>query len=155
MNPSDIQSPRLAATRRGRREGITLGLTLATATWLWVAAVDALTGRPFHTFHVLGGILLFTLFHYALNIILGSVLVAVARDAEHTPSAMFGLIFCGILFECGMGMFTNVVSNAANLGPSAWAALFGGSLVSAFIAITFLLKRHPLGLYLARAEVEN
>lgn len=155
MNASQLQSPSAAAPRRSRREGITLGLTLATATWLWVAAIDALTGRPFHTFDAFGGVLLFTLFHYILNIILGSVLVSVVRDAEHTPSAMFGLIFCGILFECGMGMFTNVVSTAANLGDSAWVALFGGSLVSAAIAITFLLRRHPLGQYLERAETEN
>jgi hypothetical protein len=142
------------ASHNGRREGVALGITLATATWLWVALVDAIAGHPFHTFHALGGVLVFTLFHYTLNIILGLVLVSVVHDAEHTPSAMFGLIFCGILFECGMGMFTNILA-AATLGPTAWMALFGGSLLSATIAITLLVRRHPLGQYLTRAELEN
>jgi hypothetical protein len=129
-------------------------VALATATWLWVALIDAVSGHPFHTFHVLGGVLVFTLLHFALNIILASVLVSVVHDAARVPSAMFGLIFCGILFECGMAMFTNILAAAA-LGPTAWIALFGGSLLSAAIAITVLRRGHPLGEYLAAAEVEN
>jgi hypothetical protein len=129
-------------------------VTLATATWLWVALIDAVMGHPFHTFHALGGVFIFTLFHFALNIILGLVLVSVVHDAEHTPSAMFGLIFCGILFECGMGMFTNILAQVT-LGPTAWMAIFGGSLLSAALAITLLVRGHPLGQYLASAEAEH
>lgn len=154
MTISGFPSRSNPAGHAGHREGIALGATLATATWLWVALIDAASGHPFHTFHVLGGVLVFTLFHFALNIVLGSVLVSVVHDAAHMPSAMFGLIFCGILFECAMAMFTNILA-AATLGPTAWLALFGGSLLSAAIAISILRRGHPLGEYLAQAEIEN
>src|SRR5207249_6684154 len=41
------------------REGLTLGLIVGTAIWLWLVIIDAVAGQPFRTFHVLGGILTF------------------------------------------------------------------------------------------------
>src|SRR5256886_12326223 len=42
--------------RHPRREGVLLGLVVATSIWLWLAVVDAIAGQPFRTFIVLGGI---------------------------------------------------------------------------------------------------
>ena len=61
------------------REGATLGLVVATATWIWVAAVDAAAGDPFHTFEVLGGVLAFTVAHYLLNVLASTELHASQR----------------------------------------------------------------------------
>jgi len=42
--------------RHSLREGVILGLVVATSIWLWIAIVDAIAGEPFRTFAVLGGI---------------------------------------------------------------------------------------------------
>ena len=38
------------------REGVVLGVIVATAIWLWLAVVDGLAGQPLRTFQVLGGV---------------------------------------------------------------------------------------------------
>ena len=136
-----------------RHEGISLGLTLATVTWLWVAVVDALAGRPFHTFEALGGVMAFTILHYALNVMLGMVLVSVVHGAERAPSLILGLLFCGIIFQVAMAMVTNLLTQA--VGNVAWIGLFGGSLLSTALAIALLSRGHPLMEYVHRAENER
>jgi len=46
-------------THQSLSEGLTLGLIVGTAIWLWLVIIDAVAGQPFRTFHVLGGILTF------------------------------------------------------------------------------------------------
>src|SRR4029077_15740522 len=53
------------------RAGGRHGLIVATTIWFWIAGVDAVVGQPFHTFSVLGGVVLFTVLHYALNVAYG------------------------------------------------------------------------------------
>ena len=93
MNASHILSLNPQHRHYSLPEGVRLGLILASATWFWLALVDAAFGQPFHTFEALGGIAVFTVVHYLLNIIYGVAIVAVVRDAERTPSVIFGLIF--------------------------------------------------------------
>src|SRR5689334_13328978 len=81
-----------------RREGIRLGLVLATATWLWVAAVDIAAGHPFHTFSMLGGVLIFTAVHYALNVTYGMILLSAIHGAERAPSLIIAVIFGVVTF---------------------------------------------------------
>src|SRR5438105_1588010 len=50
---TSVENPSIA------REGLTLGLIVGTAIWLWLVIIDAVAGQPFRTFHVLGGILTF------------------------------------------------------------------------------------------------
>jgi hypothetical protein len=137
-----------------RHEGIGLGLTLATVTWLWVAVIDALAGRPFHTFHALGGVLAFTVIHCALNVLLGIVVVSVVHGAERVPSLILGLVFCAIIFQMAVTMLINLLA-AAFVGDVAWIGLFGGSLLSTAVAIVLLARGHPLIDYVHRAENER
>ena len=153
MRASRVISWSTPTNHRSRHEGISLGLTLATVTWLWVAAVDALAGRPFHTFGALGGVIAFTIIHCALNVMLGVVLISVVRGAERVPSLILGLLFCGIIFQVAMAMLTNLLTQA--VGGVAWIGLFGGSLLSTAVAITLLSRRHPLIEYVHRAENER
>ncbi|HKW40465.1 MAG TPA: hypothetical protein VJN39_04385 [Gemmatimonadales bacterium] len=51
--------------------GARLGVIVATAIWVWLALVDLIAGQPFRTFTVLGGIALFTVLHYLVNIAYG------------------------------------------------------------------------------------
>lgn len=137
-----------------RNEGIRLGLIVGTVTWLWVALVDVVAGQPWHTFSLLGGLLIFTVLHYLLNVTYGIVLVSAVHAAARAPSVIFGLIFGGLILEGAFAMFTSIVV-ASSAGGAAWAGIVGGSLIGAAVAITLLSRTHPLALYLRRAEDER
>src|SRR2546426_1073875 len=77
--------------RHPRREGVLLGLVVATSIWVWLAVVDAIAGQPFRTFVVLGGIASFTLLHYTLCLAYGLAAVAVVQGAaREPPRVVFG-----------------------------------------------------------------
>ena len=137
-----------------RAEALRLGLIMATATWVWVALVDAIFGNPFHTFEALGGILVFTIVHYALNILLGTVLVAAVRGSDEAPSLSIALTFGLVMFQVAFAMITPLLAEFG-LGNKAWVAVFGGSLVGTAIALAVLSRNHPLGEHLHRAEAER
>jgi hypothetical protein len=137
-----------------RHEGVRLGLILGTVTWLWVALVDAVTGRPWHTFSMLGGVLAFTVVHYLLNVTYGMILVSAVHGAERAPSLIIGAIFGLLLFEGAFAMFTNVLVEYS-VGGIAWVGMVGGSLIGTAVAITLLSRTHPLVQYLRRAEDER
>ncbi len=137
-----------------RQEGIRLGLIVGTVTWLWVALVDAMTGRPWHTFSMMGGVLAFTVVHYLLNVTYGMVLLSVVHSAERAPSVIFGAIFGLLLFEGAFAMFTNILAESS-VGSVAWVGIVGGSLIGTAVAITLLSRTHPLVQYLHRAEDER
>ncbi|HEU4631001.1 MAG TPA: hypothetical protein VFS08_14720 [Gemmatimonadaceae bacterium] len=136
------------------REGVRLGVVVATSTWLWLAVVDAVVGQPFHTFTVLGGVVVFTAVHYLLNVAYGTVIVSAARAAEREPCAMLALVFGFLMFECAAAMLTVLLSHLG-LGELAWVRIFGGTLLGATVAILVLARRHPLAAQLHRAEVES
>ena len=136
------------------RQGLILGLITATATWLWVAAVDAINGKPFHTFDVLGGVAAFTIIHYILNIAYAFAVVAVARSAAQTPSLIIGAIFGFIILEIGFGMVSTILWQAG-VGRQSWLAVFGGSLIGASIMFTLLTKTYDLRTRLHEAEAER
>lgn len=137
-----------------RAEGIRLGLIMAAVTWLWVLGVDLFSGHPFHTFNVLGGVAIFTTAHVILNILYGIALVSVVHGAEHEPSLVIGLTFVLITFEGAVAMLTGLLAEAS-LGPTAWFALFGGNVLATITAAIVLLRQHPVGAYLRRAEDER
>ena len=136
-----------------QREGVRLGLLLATATWLWVALVDAAVGRPFHTFNMLGGVLIFTVVHYALNVTYGMILLSAIHGAERTPSLIIALTFGLLTLEGAFVMFTNILVEYS-LGDTAWIAMFGGSLIATALAVMLLARTHPLAARLRQAEEE-
>ena len=125
------------------REGATLGLIVATSTWIWVAVVDAIAGDPFRTFTVLGGAAAFTVVHYVLNLIYGIVLVSGIRGTTREPTLMMAIVFGFLMIEFAFAFLTAVLSNLG-LGDLAWLRVFGGSLVGAVVAVTVLSRRHPL-----------
>jgi hypothetical protein len=136
-----------------RREGIGLGLIVATTTWVWVALVDTLMRRPFHTFDALGGVVAFTALHYVLNIVYGMILLSAVHGSERTPSLILALVFGVLIFEVAMAMLTVVLAQYW-VGEGAWAGVFGGSLIATALAVCLLARTHPLGAYLHRAEEE-
>ena len=137
-----------------RREGVRLGIIVATATWLWVVLVDALMRQPFHTFDALGGAAVFTAAHYLLNIVYGIVLLSAVHGAERAPSLILAVVFGVLLFEVAMAMLT-VILSTRGVGSTAWVGVFGGSLIATALAGLFLARSHPLAEYLHRAEAET
>jgi len=133
------------------REGALLGLLLATSTWLWVAVVDAVAGQPFHTFAILGGTALFTTVHCLLNTAYALMVVTAVHGAAGEPSLIMALGFGSLLLEFAFGMVTALLSQLG-VGPVAWVGIFGGSLISLGITMTFLARRHPLAAWLRQAE---
>lgn len=133
------------------REGVGLGLLLATSTWLWIVAVDAIAGQPFFTFSVLGGIALFTTAHFALNVAYGVAIVAAVHAAAEEPSWVMALGFGSILLEFAFGMLT-AVAEQLGVGRRAWVGLLGGSLLALLMTVTVLGQRHPLATWLHDAE---
>lgn len=135
-------------------EGVRVGLITATAIWLWIALVDAAFGQPFHTFDALGGIAVFTVVHYLLNIVCWVAIVAVVRDAERTPSATFAVLFGVVILEVAIAMVTNLLAETA-VGPTAWVGLLGGSLIATGIGMVIMARTHPFAKYLHIAEEET
>ena len=141
------------APHNTRNEGMRLGLILGTITWLWVALVDVAAGTPWHTFTMLGGLLVFTAMHYLLNVTYGIVLVSAVHGAERAPSLIIGLLFGVVTLEGAFAMITNVL--VQSVGNVAWVGIAGGSLIATAAAIALLSRTHPLQAYLRRAEDET
>jgi hypothetical protein len=149
------QSPRAAvASHDARREAIVLGLAVATTIWLWLAAVDALAGEPFHTFATLGGVAVFTVVHYLLNVTYAVVIVSAVHGAVRQPSLIIALAFGFVMVQFVFAMLTAVLSNLG-LGQLAWLRIFGGSLLGGAMTFMMLARRHPLAAQLRRAEEET
>lgn len=136
------------------REGVRLGLIMATATWLWMLAVDMIAGQPFHIFNAMGGVVVFTTLHVLLNVILGVALVWAVHGAVNENSIAIGLVFAAMMIEVAFAFVTTLLSNML-LGNLAWFEVFGGSVLATTLAIAILMHDHPLLAQFQRAEVEG
>lgn len=125
------------------REGITLGLVVATVIWMWIAVVDAVTGEPFRTFRVLGGLAQFTVLHYVLNVAYGMAIVAVVHRTTKEPTLAAVLWFVLVVVEFGFVMATILLAHAG-LGTFAWLRIFAPSLIGLALALFILSRRHRL-----------
>ncbi|HEV3484775.1 MAG TPA: hypothetical protein VG106_05165 [Vicinamibacterales bacterium] len=143
----------LAGRHDARREGVALGLAVATIIWIWLALVDMLAGEPFHTFATLGGITVFTVAHYLLNVAYALVIVGAIHGAARVPSLIIALAFGFVMVQFVFAMLTAVLSNLG-LGELAWIRIFGGSLLGGAVTFVILSRRHPLRAQLRRAEEE-
>jgi hypothetical protein len=135
------------------REGARLGLIVATAIWLWIAAVDVLVGQPFRTFTVLGGVLPFTVLHYLLNLLYAVAIVAAIHGARREPSLVIAVAFGFFIIEFAFAMLTVLLSHVG-LGELAWVRILGGNLIGAVIAFVIVSRRHPLARELRQADEE-
>jgi hypothetical protein len=133
------------------REGMTLGIIVATSIWVWLAVVDAVAGHPFQTFATLGGITVFTIVHYLLNIVYGVVIVSAVHGTAREPSLALALVFGLVMLEIAIAMLTVLLSHIG-LGELAWVRIFGGSLVGVATALFLLSRRHPLSSQIRHAD---
>ena len=125
------------------REGLLLGIIVATAIWIWIAVVDAVVGEPLRTFTVLGGVARFTVVHSVLCLVYGVVVVAVVHAAEREASLIVGAALAFFLMEFAFVGVSAILSRAG-LGQLAWIRILGGNLVGAALTMVILWRRHPL-----------
>ena len=139
-------------------EGARVGLVGATAICVWLLAVDVVTGEPLRTSGVLGrdllgiflpgvrpsllgGVVAFTLAHYALWILLGTLVVrAIAADTR-SPGLLIVTVFVLTLVQFVFVGITEIL-NETQLPRHAWPALFGGNVIGLLLAGTYLVRRH-------------
>lgn len=133
------------------REGIELGLIVATVIWLWLVLVDRLAGEPFRTFQVLGGVALFTTLHYILCILYGVGVVSVVHRAARAPALLVFVAFTFFILEFAFAMVTVLLANVG-LGELAWVRILGGNLIGAGLTFVLLARRHPLKAEFEKAE---
>lgn len=149
-----VVAVRLSGNHDSLREGTTLGIVVATGIWLWLAAVDAIAGQPFHTFSALGGISAFTVVHYLLNIAYGVVVVSAVHGAAREPSLAIAVVFGVVTLEIAFAMLTVLLSNLG-LGARAWVGIFGGSLIGTGLTLFVLSRRHPLAAQVRAADSQH
>ncbi len=151
------------------REGAIAGFLGATSIAIWFLVVDAIAGRAFYTPAVLGQGLAnvlgktvmgdsslahvagYTVFHYAIFILVGILLTVIVHQAARTPAILAGLLIVVVAFELGFYMLTALFTESP-LGDLAWWQIFVANLLAAVVMFAFLWNRHPqLGLELRQA----
>jgi hypothetical protein len=135
------------------REGVILGVVVGTAIWVWIALLDAVVREPFHTFSVLGGVVRFTVLHYAFCIVYGIVAVTIVHAAERQSSLIVGAALVFLLLEFGFVIASAILAQTG-LGGMAWARILGGNVVGVVVAIVMLWGRHPLARELRDATAD-
>ena len=133
------------------REGAQLGFIVATSVWVWVALVDFVIGEPFHTFAVLGGIVVFTLLHYVLHVAYGVAIVSGIHGVARVPRLAIALAFGFVILEIAFALITVLLSQMG-LGSLAWLRIFGGNVVGVAVALRLLSRGHHLQGALRNAE---
>lgn len=144
----------MARTHDSLREGARLGVIVAATIWVWLAVVDAVAGQPFRTFLVLGGIPLFTVLHFVLNVAYGVVVVWAIHGAAREPRLLLAAAFGFLIVEFAFAMLTVVLSQIG-LGQLAWVRIVGGNLVGSVVAFTILSRTHSLAKELRKAQSEE
>jgi hypothetical protein len=142
------------------REGVITGVIGATAVAVWFFVVDLVSGQPFHTPATLGEALsailgstegesafrhvaLYTLFHYGVFAIVGTIAAWVLRASDREPTVLIALFILFVAFEVGFYGLTYVLSLSPNFGNFAWYQVGAANLVAAALMGGYLLKRHP------------
>jgi hypothetical protein len=148
-------SPRRGGkTRHSPWEGVRLGLAVATTIWMWIAVVDAVAGQPWRTFTVLGGVAVFTVLHYVLNVAYGAAILSAVHGAEREPSLAIAVLFGFLIIEFAFAMLTVLLAHAG-LGQLAWLRILGGNLIGAVVGFWLLSRRHRLAREMRAAEEEE
>ncbi len=140
------------------REGISAGLIGATSIAIWFAILDAIEGQllgtPVMLGKSLGSLLLrgdapstaaaflgYTVFHFALFVVIGLVLSYVVNAAERVPSAVIGFGMLFIAFEVGWVGWTTVLSEG--FGELTWLQVFIANLIASIAMGVYMWRQHP------------
>ena len=141
-------------------EGIITGAVGATAVALWFLVVDTISGRPLYTpqllgealFSILGPpagesatlhVVLYTIVHYAIFALIGTILVAIVHRADEDPNVLAGLLIAFAVFLLASYMFVTFLSQGTRLGTLAWYQIGLATLLAAAAMGWYLWRAHP------------
>ena len=140
------------------REGISAGLIGATSIALWFGVIDMIQGQLLATPIMLGTSVMslflggdppsragafigYTIFHFALFMLVGIVLSWVVNASERTPSAFIGFAGLFVAFEVGWIGWTTVLSQG--FGRLTWLQVFVANLIGAGAMGWYIWRQHP------------
>lgn len=142
------------------REGLTTGLLGAVVTAVWYLVCDFASGRPFHTFNVLGRILLqgdfnpgeravdmaavggYAVLHLILFAVIGLGLTVLAHLAARNPALRMGVwlgVVISFLLISGLVLMLN--TSTGDRLPL-WEVL-GAGVIGVGVMVRRLWRRHP------------
>jgi hypothetical protein len=148
------------AERTAWKQGLMVGLIGAVTVAVWFFILDMVRGRPFFTPAALGstvflgvrdldsvqvtvGIILgYSAVHLAAFILLGTLVVVIARRARTTPPLILGALLVFVTFQA---LFMGVLAIAAEhlLGALAWWGVAIGNLLAAVTMGYYVWEKDP------------
>ncbi len=148
----------MTANKRVFGEGVSAGLIGGTAIAVWFGIIDAIQGHFFATPILLGtslaslvlkgvvpsaagAFLGYTVFHFALLIIIGYCFSLVVNTAERVPSAFIGFGMLFVAFEVGWIGWTMVL--AQGFGQLTWLQVFLANLIASISMGLYMWRQHP------------
>jgi hypothetical protein len=143
------------------REGLVAGTIGATVVAVWFLVLDMIQGRPFHTPAVLGAALFsllgpaltetdtariagYTVFHYVIFGLLGTLLVYIVHRSHREPNILAGLLVVFVSFEVGFYGFAALLSEPGLFGELGWYQIMLGNLLASLAMGTYLWRMHPV-----------
>ena len=141
-------------------EGAITGAIGATAVAVWFLIVDTVSGRPLYTPELLGEaffslfgppagetptqyILGYTLVHYFVFAVVGTILAAIVRRADEDPHVLAGLVIGGVVFLLASFGFVAFLSQGTRLGALAWWQIGAATLLAAVLMGWYQWRTHP------------
>jgi hypothetical protein len=148
-------------TRHGTiREGVIAGVLGATGVAAWFLVVDTIAGQPFFTPRVLGEavkvvvapdnvappfvvVALYTVFHYAMFILVGIVTVALVHASAKHMALLAGMMILFVAFEVAFYGFVLMLQLATPLEGLSWYQVGAANLIAAALMGRYLWMKHP------------
>src|SRR5688500_7242177 len=142
------------------REGLIAGALGATGVAVWFLIVDMIAGQPFLTPRVLGEavksvvapdnfasppviVALYTVFHYAVFILAGIVVVALVHASAKQVQLLAGVMILFVAFEVAFYGYVAMLQLATSLEGIAWYQVGAANLVAAALMGRYLWMKHP------------
>lgn len=151
----------MAERHNSIREGVYAGFVGATGIVVWFAIIDIIAGQPFHTPSILGAglvsilgkppmmpdtvgfhIFIYTVFHYAVFMLVGIILAGIVHQSARTPAILAGTLIAFVAFELGAFGLTTLLTES-RLGGMAWYQIFIANLLGAGGMFLLMWRRHP------------
>lgn len=151
----------MAERHNSTREGVYAGFIGATAIVVWFAIIDILAGQAFNTPSILGAglvsilgkppmmpdtvgfhIFIYTVFHYAVFMLVGIILAKIVHQGARTPAILAGALIAFVAFELGAFGLTTLLTES-RLGGMAWYQIFIANVLGAGGMFWLMWRRHP------------
>ena len=148
------------AERTTWKQGLVVGIIGAVTVAVWFLILDLVRGRPFFTPAALGStvfmgvrdlgdvevtmaiIVGYSLVHFAAFILLGTLVVVIARRARKTPPLILGALLVFVTFQA-LFMGVLAIADVYLLEELAWWGVAVGNLLAAVTMGYYVWEKDP------------